>query len=75
MLYYLLLEIVPVLVSDDTHSMDMTLRDIEERGFYTATFHYTAWTYNGDNATSGTSATLSTRPRPVSSKIMFSAHF
>ncbi|KAK0137870.1 Pleckstrin y domain-containing family A member 5 [Merluccius polli] len=58
-------------VSDDTHSMDMTVRDIEERGFYTATFHYTAWTYRGDDSTSGlTSGTsdtsLGTKPRPVS---------
>ena len=67
-----------LLVSDDTHSMDMTVRDIEERGFYTATFHYTAWTYRGDDSTSGltsgTSATsLGTKPRPLSSK--FSASF
>lgn len=59
-----------VVVSDDTHSMDMTVRDIEERRFYTATFHYTAWTYCGDEVTSGASA-ASTRPRPVSGKTCF----
>ncbi|CAL8322205.1 unnamed protein product [Lota lota] len=51
--------------SDDTHSMDM-IRDTEERSFYTATFHYIAWTYCGDEVTSGTSATINPRPRPVS---------
>ena len=60
------------IVSEDTHSIDM-IRDIEERGFYTATFHYLAWTYRGDDDPSGTSSTINPRPRPVSSKMMFSA--
>ncbi|KAJ3604867.1 hypothetical protein NHX12_026919 [Muraenolepis orangiensis] len=57
-------------VSDDTHSMDTLphhVPDIEGRGFYTATFHYTAWTHCGDDVPAGTSATsLSPRSRPVS---------
>ncbi|XP_059905819.1 uncharacterized protein pdzph1 [Gadus macrocephalus] len=58
-------EITEDSVSEDTHSIDM-IRDIEERGFYTATFHYLAWTYRGDDDPSGTSSTINPRPRPVS---------
>ncbi|KAM4615241.1 uncharacterized protein pdzph1 [Polymixia lowei] len=54
-------------VSEDTRSMDMTMRDIEERGFYTETFHSAAWIYRGDDVCSGASPSrLSTRPRAVS---------
>ncbi|KAG1970978.1 pleckstriny domain-containing family A [Pimephales promelas] len=34
--------------SEDTHSVDMSMRDIEDRGFYTETFHSVSWIYHGD---------------------------
>ncbi|XP_029920965.1 uncharacterized protein pdzph1 isoform X2 [Myripristis murdjan] len=54
-------------VSEDTRSMDMTMKDIEARGFYTETFHSAAWIYRGDDVSSDASPpSLSTRPRIVS---------
>lgn len=56
-------------VSEDTHSMDMTFRDNEDRGFYTETFHSSAWIYEGDDVSSGAvPPSLNTRTRAVSSK-------
>ncbi|CAK6975716.1 uncharacterized protein pdzph1 [Scomber scombrus] len=40
-------------VLEDTHSVDMTIRDNEDRGFYTETFHSAAWIYHGDDGDSG----------------------
>ncbi|KAG7240895.1 hypothetical protein INR49_023469 [Caranx melampygus] len=40
-------------VSEDTRSMDMTIRDNEDRGFYMETFHSSAWIYQGDDGGSG----------------------
>ncbi|KAK3521455.1 hypothetical protein QTP70_005652 [Hemibagrus guttatus] len=52
--------------SEDTRSVDMSLRDIEERGFYTETFHSASWIYRGDDANPNeTMQCLSNRPRPV----------
>ncbi|XP_076875766.1 uncharacterized protein pdzph1 isoform X2 [Brachyhypopomus gauderio] len=34
--------------SEDTGSMDVSLRDVEDRGFYTETFHSASWIYRGD---------------------------
>ncbi|XP_068430322.1 uncharacterized protein pdzph1 [Clinocottus analis] len=36
-------------VSEDARSMDMTTQDNEDRGFYTETFHSSAWIYQGDD--------------------------
>lgn len=58
--------VVPV--SDD--SLDMTFGDNEHRGFYTETFHSSAWIYHGDGVSSGpVPPSLSTRTRTVSSKL------
>ncbi|KAK7126209.1 hypothetical protein R3I93_021557 [Phoxinus phoxinus] len=35
--------------SEDTRSVDMSMRDIEDRGFYTETFHSVSWIYHGDD--------------------------
>ncbi|TRY82988.1 hypothetical protein DNTS_022846 [Danionella cerebrum] len=35
--------------SEDTRSVDMSIRDIEDRGFYTETFHSVSWIYHGDD--------------------------
>ncbi|MCJ8742629.1 hypothetical protein PDJAM_G00084320 [Pangasius djambal] len=52
--------------SEDTRSVDMTLRDIEERGFYTETFHSASWIYRGDDSNPNeTIQCLSNRPRPI----------
>ncbi|KAI4895955.1 hypothetical protein NFI96_020227, partial [Prochilodus magdalenae] len=49
--------------SEDTRSVDMT---IEDRGFYTETFHSASWIYRGDDANPNeTVPCLSNRPRPV----------
>lgn len=51
--------------------MDMTIQDNEDRGFYTETFHSSAWIYQGDDAGSGAiPPSLNTRARAVSSKLM-----
>ncbi|KAF7701340.1 hypothetical protein HF521_002505 [Silurus meridionalis] len=52
--------------SEDTRSVDMSLRDIEDRGFYTETFHSASWIYRGDGGNPNeTIQCLSKRPRPV----------
>ncbi|KAJ8392749.1 hypothetical protein AAFF_G00072330 [Aldrovandia affinis] len=52
--------------SEDGRSVDISVRDIEERGFYTETFHSASWIYRGDNIyRSGSPRCLSDRPRPV----------
>ncbi|XP_017552833.2 uncharacterized protein pdzph1 [Pygocentrus nattereri] len=49
--------------SEDTRSVDMS---IEDRGFYTETFHSASWIYRGDDASPNeTVQCLSNRPRPV----------
>ncbi|XP_071321468.1 uncharacterized protein pdzph1 [Trachinotus anak] len=54
-------------VSEDTRSMDMTIRDNEDRGFYMETFHSSAWIYQGDDGGSGAIPhSLNTRTRAVS---------
>nr|XP_023662485.1 uncharacterized protein LOC111841167 [Paramormyrops kingsleyae] len=52
--------------SEDTHSVDLNMRDIEDRGFYTETFHSASWMYCGDEAHSDNDpGCLRKRPRPV----------
>ncbi|XP_053371785.1 uncharacterized protein pdzph1 [Clarias gariepinus] len=52
--------------SEDTRSVDMSLRDVEERGFYTETFHSASWIYRGDDGSPNeTIQCLSKSPRPV----------
>ncbi|XP_044030763.1 uncharacterized protein pdzph1 isoform X2 [Siniperca chuatsi] len=54
-------------VSEDTRFVDMTVRDNEDRGFYTETFHSSAWIYQGDDVGSGAiPPSLNTRTRAVS---------
>uniref|UniRef100_A0A3B4YPG9 Uncharacterized LOC111659639 n=1 Tax=Seriola lalandi dorsalis TaxID=1841481 RepID=A0A3B4YPG9_SERLL len=54
-------------VSEDTRSMDMTIRDNEDRGFYMETFHSSAWIYQGDDEGSGAiTPNLNSRTRAVS---------
>lgn len=50
--------------------MDMTIRDNEDGGFYTETFHSSAWIYQGDHVDSGVAPpTLNARTRAVSSEL------
>lgn len=57
------------LVSEDTRSMDMSIQDNEDRGFYKETFHSSAWIYQGDEVVSGAiRPSLANRTRAVSSK-------
>uniref|UniRef100_A0AAQ6IJ62 PDZ and pleckstrin homology domains 1 n=1 Tax=Anabas testudineus TaxID=64144 RepID=A0AAQ6IJ62_ANATE len=54
-------------VSEDTRSLDMTIRDNEDKGFYTETFHSSAWIYQGNDVGSGAiPPSLNTRSRVVS---------
>ncbi|XP_047426120.1 uncharacterized protein pdzph1 isoform X2 [Mugil cephalus] len=54
-------------VSEDTRSMDVTVQDNEDRGFYTETFHSSAWIYQGDDVVSGAICPgLTNRTRAVS---------
>ncbi|KAM7369455.1 hypothetical protein PAMP_013722 [Pampus punctatissimus] len=54
-------------VSEDAHSVDVTVRDNKDRGFYTETFHYAAWIYQGDDMDSGAiRPNLNARTRAVS---------
>ncbi|KAF7641763.1 hypothetical protein LDENG_00272620 [Lucifuga dentata] len=56
-------------VSEDAPSMDMSVGDGEDRGFYTETFHSAAWIYRGDDVSSADiPPNLRTRPPAVSSK-------
>lgn len=51
--------------------MDMTVGDNEDGGFYTETFHSSAWIYQGDDLGSGAiPPSLNTRARAVSSKMV-----
>lgn len=53
--------------SEDTRSMDMTFQNNEDRGFYTETFHSSAWLYQGDDVGSeAIRSSLTTRTRAVS---------
>ncbi|KAK2871525.1 hypothetical protein Q8A67_024052 [Cirrhinus molitorella] len=52
--------------SEDTRSVDMSMRDIEDRGFYTETFHSVSWIYHGDEVNQNESAhCLSSCTRPA----------
>ncbi|XP_041915822.1 uncharacterized protein pdzph1 [Alosa sapidissima] len=52
--------------SEETRSVDMSMRDMEDRGFYTETFHCASWIYRGDDVSPSESPRcLSKRPRPV----------
>ncbi|XP_016377540.1 uncharacterized protein LOC107715841 [Sinocyclocheilus rhinocerous] len=52
--------------SEDTRSVDMSMRDIEDRGFYTETFHSVSWMYHGDEVNQNESAhCLSSCTRPA----------
>ncbi|XP_023194588.1 uncharacterized protein LOC111609586 [Xiphophorus maculatus] len=54
-------------VSEDTLSTNVTVQDNEDRGFYTETFHSSAWIYQGDNINSGAiGPNLTVRTRAVS---------
>ncbi|KAM7393429.1 hypothetical protein PAMA_008196 [Pampus argenteus] len=54
-------------VSEDAHSVDMTVRDNKDRGFYIETFHSAAWIYHGDDMDSGDiRPNLNARTRAVS---------
>lgn len=70
MLFYTLTCVVFLQVSEDAHSTDMAVHDDEHIGFYTETFHSSAWIYQGDDVSSGEiRLSLKTRARPVSSKL------
>lgn len=50
--------------------MDVTIQDNDGRGFYTETFHSSAWIYQGDDVDSeAIPPSLNTRTRAVSSKL------
>uniref|UniRef100_A0A8C9TC75 PDZ and pleckstrin homology domains 1 n=1 Tax=Scleropages formosus TaxID=113540 RepID=A0A8C9TC75_SCLFO len=52
--------------SEDNRSVDLSMRDIEDRGFYTETFHSASWIFRGDDVHPKDSPRcLSNRPRPV----------
>ncbi|XP_042620510.1 uncharacterized protein LOC122146366 [Cyprinus carpio] len=54
--------------SEDTRSVDMSMRDIEDRGFYTETFHSVSWIYHGDDVNQNDSPhclTSCTRPAAI----------
>uniref|UniRef100_A0A3Q3NAY0 PDZ and pleckstrin homology domains 1 n=1 Tax=Mastacembelus armatus TaxID=205130 RepID=A0A3Q3NAY0_9TELE len=54
-------------VSEDTHSIEMTIQDNEKRGFYTETFHSSAWIYQGDDVgPTAVPPSLNTRTQAVS---------
>ena len=47
----------------------MTVRDVEDKGFYTETYHSASWIYRGDEPSPTNSAPgLITQPRPVTSR-------
>ncbi|XP_077442286.1 uncharacterized protein LOC144064022 isoform X3 [Vanacampus margaritifer] len=52
-------------VSEDVHSMDLTIQDNENKGFYAETFHSTAWLYQGKKDVPS-SIPSSTRTRTIS---------
>ncbi|XP_066567341.1 uncharacterized protein pdzph1 [Amia ocellicauda] len=52
--------------SEDTRSVDLGVRENEDKGFYTETFHSASWIYRGDDVSPNDSPRcLSKRPRPV----------
>ncbi|KAL2100244.1 hypothetical protein ACEWY4_004638 [Coilia grayii] len=52
--------------SDDFREVETRVKDIEDMGFYTETFHCAAWIYRGDDVSHTESPRcLSKRPRPV----------
>ncbi|XP_077354070.1 uncharacterized protein pdzph1 isoform X2 [Festucalex cinctus] len=51
--------------SEEVHSMDLTIQDNENKGFYAETFHSTAWLYQGEKDVPG-SISSSARTRTVS---------
>ncbi|KAI2660122.1 hypothetical protein ROHU_010424 [Labeo rohita] len=51
--------------SEDTRSVDMSMRDIEDRGFYTETFHSVSWIYHGDEVSQNDAHCLSSCTRPA----------
>ncbi|XP_057674516.1 uncharacterized protein pdzph1 isoform X2 [Corythoichthys intestinalis] len=54
-------------VSEDPPSMDLTIRDNENRGFYAETFHSVAWLYQGEKEVPGSSpSSLKARSRVAS---------
>ncbi|KAI1905162.1 hypothetical protein AGOR_G00013300 [Albula goreensis] len=56
--------------SEDGRSVDISVRDIEDRGFYTETFHSASWIYRGDDIhPSDSPRCLSNRPRPVTMNV------
>lgn len=57
--------------SEDTRSVDMSMRDIEDRGFYTETFHSVSWIYHGDDVNQNESPhCLSSCTRPAASEFL-----
>ncbi|KAK6494536.1 hypothetical protein HHUSO_G1130 [Huso huso] len=52
--------------SEETRSVDVGVRENEDKGFYTETFHSASWIYRGDDVRANDSPRcLSKRPRPV----------
>ncbi|XP_058848926.1 uncharacterized protein LOC131698800 isoform X2 [Acipenser ruthenus] len=52
--------------SEETRSVDVGVRENEDKGFYTETFHSASWIYRGDDIRANDSPRcLSKRPRPV----------
>ncbi|XP_063065787.1 uncharacterized protein pdzph1 [Engraulis encrasicolus] len=52
--------------SEDVREVETTVRHVEDRLFYTETFHCAAWLYRGDDVSPAESPrVLSKRPRPV----------
>ncbi|KAL4601565.1 hypothetical protein GN956_G25795 [Arapaima gigas] len=62
--------------SEDGPSAELSARDIEDRGFYTETFHSASWIFRGDEVHPKTSpGCLSSRPRPVTSEPNVQSHY
>ncbi|CAN9504755.1 unnamed protein product [Ophioblennius macclurei] len=60
-------EITEESVSEETRSMDVTVIDEGDRGFYTDTFHSSTWIYQGDDVVpEAIRPSLATRTRSVS---------
>ena len=57
------------MLSEEARPVEVTAQDIEDRGFYTETFHCASWIYRGDDASPSESPRcLSKRTKPVTSK-------
>ena len=64
----LLLSYADTMFSEDVREVETTVRHVEDRLFYTETFHCAAWLYRGDDVSPAESPrVLSKRPRPVNS--------